>query len=294
MKKFGCSLLAVSFLSAFGGIVSAQEKSYPPPKVLLIMREYTKPGKAGSVHDKAESAFVQAFARAKWPTTHYFGMTSLSGKSRALFFTPYDSFEAWEKDAQATEKNAALSAALDRATAADGELLDSSDQGIFVYREDFSLRAPVDIPHMRYIEIGVFRVKQGRDKEWEEGLKMVLAASEKSDPQAHWACYENVYGAPAGTFLFITPLKSASEIDHNLQQGKAFAAAMGEDGMKKLGELSAASIESSETNVFAFNPRMSYVPDEWITADPGFWKPKPAGAPAAKPAAEDKKEKPAQ
>ena len=293
MKKFGGSLVAVSFLSAFAGIVSAQEKSYPPPKVLTITREFTKAGRAGSVHDKAESAFVQAFSRAKWPT-HYFGMTSLSGKSRALFFTPYESFEAWEKDAQATEKNAPLSAALDRASAADGELLDSSDQGIFVYREDFSLRAPVDIPHMRYIEIGVFRVKQGRDKEWEEGLKMVLAASEKSDPQAHWACYENVYGAPAGTFLFITPLKSASEIDHNLQQGKQFVAAMGEDGMKKLGELSVASIESSESNVFAFNPRMSYVPDEWSAADPDFWRPKSAGAPVAKPPAENKKEKPAQ
>jgi hypothetical protein len=142
---------------------------------------------------------------------------------------------------------------------------------------------------MRYIEIGVFRVKQGRDKEWEEGLKMVLAASEKSDPQAHWACYENVYGAPAGTFLFINPLKSASEIDHSLQQGKAFAAAMGEDGMKKLGELSAKSIESSETNVFAINPSMSYVPDEWIKADPDFWKTKSTGSPAA-----DRKEKPAQ
>lgn len=289
MKKFGCSLLAVSFLSAFGGMVSAQEKTYPPPKVLTIAREFTKPGRAGSVHDKAESAFVQAFSRAKWPT-HYFGMTSLSGKSRALFFTPYDSFEAWEKDAQATEKNSALSAALDRASAADGELLDSLDQGVFVYREDYSLRGPVDIPHMRYMEIGVFRVKRGRDKEWEEGLKMVLAASEKSDPQAHWACFENVYGAPSGTFLFVTPLKSASEIDHSLQQNKAFAAAMGEDGMKKLGELSAASIESSETNLFAFNPHMSYVPDEWVKADPDFWKP----TPAAKSAAEGKKEKPKQ
>jgi hypothetical protein len=290
MKKFGCSLLTALFLSAFAGIVSAQEKSYPPPKVLLIMREYTKPGKSGAIHDKAESAFVQAFARAKWATTHYFGMTSLSGKSRALFLTPYDSFEAWEKDARATEKNAALSAALDRATAADGELLDSSDQGIFVYREDFSLRAPVDIPHMRYMDIGVFHVKPGREKEWSEGVKMVLAASEKSDPQAHWACYESAYGAPAGTFLFITPLKSTSEIDHGLQQGKQFEAAMGgEDGMKKLADLSVAAIESSESNVFAFNPRMSYVPDEWITADPDFWKPKSAGVPAA-----DKKEKPAQ
>jgi hypothetical protein len=37
---------------------------------------------------------------------------------------------------------------------------------------------------------------------------------------------------------------------------------------------------------------MSYVPEEWIKADPDFWKPKPAMAPAAKPATEEKKEKP--
>jgi hypothetical protein len=60
-------------------------------------------------------------------------------------------------------------------------------------------------------------------------------------------------------------------------------AAMGEDGMKKLEELSAASIESSETNLFAFNPKMSYVSDDWVKADPDFWKPKPAAAPAAAP-----------
>ena len=91
------------------------------------------------------------------------------------------------------------------------------------------------------------------------------------------------------------PLDLRLQIDHGLQQGKQFEAAMGgEDGMKKLADLSVAAIESSESNVFAFNPRMSYVPDEWIKADPDFWKPKQVTAPAAKAAAEDKKEKPAQ
>ena len=71
-----------------------------------------------------------------------------------------------------------------------------------------------------------------------------------------------------------------------------FVAAMGEDGMKKLEELVGASVESSQHQLFAFNPRMSYVPDEWIKGDPDFWKPKTVKPPAAKPAAEEKKAQP--
>ena len=89
----------------------------PPPKVLQVIREFVKPGKGGAAHEKGESAFVQAFARAKWPT-HYFAATALTGRSRALFFIGYDSFEAWEKDSLATQKNAALSAAASAANCA--------------------------------------------------------------------------------------------------------------------------------------------------------------------------------
>ncbi len=52
--------------------------------------------------------------------------------------------------------------------------------------------------------------------------------------------------------------------------------------MKKLEELSAASIESSETNLFVLNPNMSYVPAEWIKADE-FWKPKAGNSLAGTP-----------
>jgi|ERR1035438_3365046 hypothetical protein len=118
---------------------------------------------------------------------------------------------------------------------------------------------------------------------------MYKAAYEKI-PDGHWATYEAVYGRTGGTYLVITPMKSTSEIDRAFAQGKDFEAAMGADGMKKLGELAAASIESTETNLFAFNPRMSYVSDEWAKADPDFWKSKPAHAPASKKS-EEKSEK---
>jgi len=48
--------------------------------------------------------------------------------------------------------------------------------------------------------------------------------------------------------------------------------------MKRLSELESAAVESRQTNLFAFSPKMSYVPDEWVKADPDFWKPKSMGA----------------
>jgi len=294
MNKLSRSLLGMSLVVACSCIAAAQETSQGNvsiPKVLQIIREYTKPGKGGMAHEKTESAFVQAMTRAKWPT-HYLGMTSLSGKSRALFLTSYASFEAWEKDNAATEKNAAFSAALDRAAMADGELLDSTDQGVFVSRDELSLRSMADLSHMRYLEISTYQVRPGHEREWNELVKMVKAAYEKGVPDAHWGTFQGVYGAAGGTFLVLTALKTLAEVDRDLQEDAQFAAAMGEDGMKKLGELVGASVESSQHNLYAFNPRMSYVPDEWIKSDPDFWKPKTVKAPAAKPAAEEEKAKP--
>jgi hypothetical protein len=43
-------------------------------------------------------------------------VSAITGKPRVLFLTGYDSFEAWEKDTRATQNNATLSAALDRAS----------------------------------------------------------------------------------------------------------------------------------------------------------------------------------
>jgi hypothetical protein len=294
MNKLSRSLLAVSLVAACGCFAAAQENApgnVSMPKVLLIMREYTKPGKSGMAHEKTESAFVQAMTRAKWPT-HYLGVTSLSGRYRALFLTPYASFEAWEKDNAAVEKNAPLLAALDRASMGDGELLDSEDQGVFIYREDLSVRPMADLSHMRYLEIDLHHLRPGHVREWIELVKRFNATYEQTVPDAHWATFEQAYGGEGAMFLRITARKTLVEVDRSLQEDAKIEAAMGEDGMKRLGELFRASVETSLHELFAFNPRMSYVPEEWIKADPDFWKPKPVTPRAAKPPTEEKKAKP--
>jgi hypothetical protein len=284
-KIFSGGVLGAMFLWGGLGITTAQEGSAttPPPKVMQIIREFVKPGKAGAAHEKGESAFVQAFARAKWPT-HYFAATSLTGRPRVLFFVAYDSFAAWEKDSLATQKNATLSAALDRASANDGELLSDTDTSVLTYNEEQSLRAPVDIAHMRYFEISVYRVRPGHRAQWNELVKLVKGAYEKI-PNTHWAMYEAMFGQEDVTYVVFIPRKSVGEIDQDMMNEKQFVEAMGEDGMKKLVELESAAIEFTQTNLFQFSPAMSYPRDEWVKADPEFWKahtPKPA-AKAEKP-----------
>jgi len=270
-KPTGLGLL-LCVLAGCSGLGIAQEKAgvMTPPKVLVIFREFLKPGRTGTTHEKSESGFVQAFRAAKWPT-EYLAVDSLSGKPRSLFLTGYDSFAAWEKDAQAVQKNATLAAALDRAGLLDGDLQSDADASVLTYREDLSLRAPVDLPHMRYFEISLFVVKPGHEKDFEDLAKLYVSAYEKI-PDVHWAAFQLMYGQQSGAvYAVFSPLKSASEVDQEIVTGKQFEQSMGADGMKKLSDLSAASMESAQTNLFIFNPRESYVSDKWVAADP-FWK----------------------
>jgi len=292
MKKItplsvGLCLLYVGSNFLGSNIASAQDPNAGPPKVLVIQREFLKPGKAGSTHEKTEGAFVRAMTAAKWPT-HYMGMDSMSGPSRALFFTGYPSFEAWEKDNLAVQKNATLNAALDHASVADGDLLSSFESSTSIYREDMSLRSNVNIALMRYFEITQFVIRPGHDKDWEELVKMYTDGYGKAVADAHWATFERVYGANTGgsnggVFIVLNPMKSLADVDHNSAEAGGYFKSMSASDTKKMAELTAACIESAQTNLFAFNPKESYPPDEWIKADP-FWKPKPAAAPAAKPA----------
>lgn len=277
MKK-GCGYL-VGICLAFASIATAQDKSstMTPPKVLTLTREFVKPGKTGSTHDKAESAFVKAMTTAK-SKAYYIGLDSVSGKLRSIFLTGYDSFDAWEKDQRSVQKDPTLGPAIERALAADGTLLDAVDQSVWVYREDQSRNQSGAIGDARYMEFEVFRVKPGHEGDWAAAVKLVQDAYAKAVPEGHWAMYQLVFGG-SPSYVVITPLKSAAEIDQNFMADKKFVEAMGTDGMKKLSELSAAAIESLEVNLFTMNPHMSYVSDEMAAQAPDFWRPK---APAAR------------
>jgi hypothetical protein len=246
-------------------------KATPPPKVLVIDIEWLKPGKGGSAHQKTESAFIQASEKAK-STQHYLAMEALSGPPRSVFFFSYDSFAALEKQRKEEMGNAALSADIDRAYAEDGELLSSMARNIFTLRDDLMAEPGVAIATMRYMQITRVTVRPGHQADWEEYLKMFRSNLDKTQPGRHIALYQSAFGwENGGIWLLITPMKSLDEVDQANANSAKFIQNLGDTNTKRYRELAGLAIESSQRNLYAFDPEMSYVQDEWATADP-FWK----------------------
>lgn len=289
--KIASVLVGLSFAACAVVPAVAQDaaSSSSASTVLQITREFVKPYRNGAAHDKTESNFAAAFAKAKFPA-NYVGMTSMSGKSRSLYFTSYATFAEWQK-ANELEGKGTLGAELEKAGFDDSANLDELDSVIYTSDADLSYHSRKDLQGVRYYEISVFHVRPGHRNDWHELVKMVKDANEKAGTSNHWGMFDIAYGAPDGTYIAITGDDSMAAIDRSFAESKKWIEAMGgEEGMAKFDKLYGEAVDESRTELFAVNPRQSYVPDTWIKADPGFWKPKAAAAapakaaPAAKPA----------
>ena len=266
---------AVVVCLLFAGVLPALAQQSSPPKVLQIYREEVKPGK-GAAHEKVEVGWPRAFAKANSPT-HYIAMTSVSGPTEAWFLSGYDSLAAWEMDTQNNDKNPTLTAELQQLSAQDGELLSNARSIVATYREDLSYQTGSDakLGTMRYFYVTTVRVRPGHEAEYEAMNKIVREAHQKANIPERWAVFQVNYGMPRTTLLIFQPLKSLAEVDNFPKtHGDTFQAAIGEDGGKKLRELTNSAVLTSETNIFAFSPKMSYASKEMIAADPDFWAPK--------------------
>lgn len=294
MKKTSFLFVAAGLLLSVPAPARAQDQPLPkPPNVLRIGREEVKPGKSAA-HTKLETAWTRAFAAAKWPF-HFLAMSAVSGANEVWFVTGYDSLEAAEKDEQSLQKNPALRAEVERFAAQESEFLSGTRGVTAIYREEMSYRgSSTPLGKARYFYITTVRVRPGHESEYAEVNKIVREAHAKAGVPERWSVFEVTLGMSRGTYLVSQPLKSLADVDAFAEtHGKAYREAMGDEGRKKLAELTGASVLSAETNVYAFSPEMSYAPPEVAAADPEFWNPKPAkAATGAKKSAEKPAAKP--
>jgi hypothetical protein len=288
MKGISPFVLGLSLAVAGCSLVTAQAPSTmappPTPKYLQVTVEYTKPGKGGMAHDKTEGAFVQAMTKVKFPI-HYVAFNSLSGRARAIYISHFDSFDSLQQSNKIFD-TPAIASEFEHLNVADGELLDETWQGIFSYVPDLSFHSKTPSPKIRYLEARIIHVKPGRGKEFEELVKLWMAAGEKAGSSDHWGAYRVEYGEQVGSYVFMTGDSSMAEIDQSYAEEPKYTAVLTDDDRKKMRELRAAAIDTDRFEIYAVNPAQSYVSEDWIKAD-SFWKPKPVMAPkpAAKPAA---------
>ena len=254
------SLFATGLLCAGGLQLSAQQNN-DPPKVLRIFREDIKEGKTAG-HEKSESAFMEAFAKANYPA-NILGMTTLTGTSQAWFLESHDSFDSIAK-AEAT---------LDTA-----EFRSNSTSWIAVYRPDISFHGQElvqSLPKARYFNVIMLRVQNGHDDDFTELGKMAVSAAQKAIYDQPVAVYQVVSGIPNGTYLFFEPAASLKAMDGAAERSQALLQAMGDSGAKRFTKLEGDTIANSQSLLFVLNPKLSYVSKDFAAADPDFWNPKP-------------------
>lgn len=282
MRKLSLLIPLTLLLAASspGSLRAQAPATAAPPKVLQIFVESIKPGKAAA-HEKVEAGWPLAFRKAKWPS-HYLAMTSMTGPSEAWFLSGYDSYAAWEADQKHVEQTPALEKELQRLSLQDGEFLSGTRGIVAVYREDLSYRPNVNLGEMRYLALSIITLRPGYDSAFADIRKLVQAGHETTNMDEHWAMYQVVSGMPGSAYLLLLPMKSLKEADLAGDiHGKPYLDALGDDGRRQLREFTRAGYASTESNLFAFSPTMSYPSDALAASDSIYWK--PAVATAAKP-----------
>jgi hypothetical protein len=273
-----CALLGFALVNASPAAAQATTTSREPsdpPSLLAIFREEVKPGKAAA-HSSNEQAWATAFTKGQAPI-HWLGMTTLAGPNEAWFLSPYDSYAEFQKIQDSVESNTALTAEEEKFSALDGDLLSRTSTIIARYQPELSYQPKVAVPQMRFMQIDVVQVKPGHGNDFTESWRAIVTAHQKSKMNEHWAVYSVQGGLPTGTFLFMYPLKSLDHLDGvpAMHSGTEYRDAVGESGRTKLNEMMRDGVTMQQTLLFAFRPRMSLLPKDFIEQDSAFWAPKP-------------------
>lgn len=283
MKRKGCLLLAILAVS-FSATAAAAQSPPQLPKVLWIYREDAKPAR-GAAHQRVEQGLAQHWAKAK--VAPFIAMEAVSGNAtEVVFLSGYDSLAAMEKDYQTFGK-ASSGAEYEALNRQEAELVNGVRSSVALLRADLSYhpeRLMGMLPQCRYFTIETFRVRLGKDADFEAGSKLFQSAFEKMKRDQPYVMYQMFMGGPEGTYLLFSPLKSFKEVDDDFANQGAFMQAFGEENMKNLMKSTGDVFLSMESNVYAFNPNMSNVSKEFAAGDQKFWTPKPMTkrAPAVK------------
>jgi hypothetical protein len=279
-------------LAAAPCLVSAQTadpEALPP--VLSIFREEVRPGRFVA-HEKVRSGWVAVFAKAN-PEAHWLALTPITGDPNVVLYMQGEpSFKALEesnlKVMGTVAQNAAVRAEFERLSTTTGDMSQNQRSSLFVYRPALSYRPArmSDVAKSRLMSITTTRVKPGRAPDYIDYLRTLNAAREKAG--ASWvstAVYQVSAGAPIGTFLTFSPIRSLAEWDEanskSDDRSKAVDTALGGEMVVKMRRalISDILIEPSTTNVWTVSKADSRPSAQFAAFDPEFWTPKPASAP---------------
>lgn len=245
-------------------------QAHTPSKYLYVENVELKPEQSAA-YAKIENDEIEALRAAHAPS-HYLGMWAITGSTRTIYIHGFASFADLQREHDETVAMSKLGDTLRADDAQESSLVAAQHSSIYSYEKDLSLGDPIDLSKMRFMRIILFHVRSGHDPDWNHLVKLYIKAYKSAIPEARWAMFEKMYGVGSdNTYMLATPMESLSVVDDIHDSSKKFADAVGEDQLHALRSGLDAAVESSESDLFAFDAKISYVPDSWITSSPDFW-----------------------
>ena len=275
-------------------VAFAQEPSAPPPGMLVVTREQFKPGNMAT-HNKIMPAIYALFDKANVGAARL-GLLPVSGdQNHLLYFEGYPSAADMEatrnKMGEVMGATPALQAELDALLSKSAPLHESQTVMIALFRSDLSYHPNTreQTGRARYFNVNVLRVNAGRGTDWADYTKQTNAAREKAGLDEHTVVYGVTSGAPAGTFLILSTMRSLSEADDGAAGGaarnqKLTAALGGESVAAARRQTNSELVAQAVTTLYSIDRATSRPRPEFVAADPDFWKPveMPKAAPVKK------------
>jgi hypothetical protein len=259
-----------------------------PPKVISLAREEIKPGR-GSAHAKSAASFIAAANKANAPI-HRIALVPVSGDDNAVvYIQAFDSFAdveaSYKQMEEAVAANASFKAELDRLDREEVDQHASQRRAYYTLRADLSYepRTAEQTGKSRFMSVTTTRIKPGRGPDYVDYIKSLNVARKKAGVDVHTAVYQVATGAPTGTFLSFTSLRSLSDLDDIRQRGEQSQKAMeealgGAEVVRQRRMLISEIVADGFNTVYAMEPSLSRPTALIAAADPDFWNPKPAAA----------------
>ncbi len=258
-------MCAAPLAVAQGGLPTSQ------PKLLTIVREEVKPG-AGADHAKHEAGWPAAYEKAKSPD-YYLALTSLTGPSEAWYLVARESNAAIAESMKREDKDAVLSAELERLSRRDAEFIHHATVWQARGRPDLSYGAFPDVGKARFFEVSLFTVRIGQEDKFDQLAKTYAAIRKRVAPDTSYRFYQVAAGRPGPVYIVFTSVDDFAKFDQtHADHMKTLGSATPEEKatLDQWGEL----VTKQETQRFRVDPIQSYVPKETRAQDPEFWQPK--------------------
>jgi hypothetical protein len=231
---------------------SAQAPTEPPPLIQLTR----KPG--------VDATAIRRYADAR-AAVNILGMASVTGSPETWLVALHDSFAGIED----VDKAVRQLTPGDPPDQPSGDMFTVSRNLIALYRPTLSYRADQAIRLLqkaRYVQATIYRIRPGTEAEFGEMVKARRGIFASINVDMPDIAYQAISGATSGTYLFLAPLTSLKSLDDGMAKAPAYADA---GGAKSATDISRAHF------IFRVEPAMSYVSDDFASADVEFWRSRP-------------------